>query len=353
MKHFFITFFLLLGIFLTTAAQAVVLSSIYADQITVPSRSTAIQKTAMAHALKNVFIKASGNTKIATIPAIADAIKHPDKYVRNFSYNENNEDNSITLHVDFSSDAVNNLLNQLGQPMWGKNRPLILVWFATQNQAAPQLLNTNDNESIKILNNSTKHRGLPIILPILDLTDLQTIQPADVWAPFINVIRKASLRYSPDAILIIRLDQSNPNNLISHWALLSQDKQFTWDVKSNDEKTILQTGVDDVTELLAKQFSVTKSEQSSNDITITITNLKNVDDYAKIFHYLNELSGVTNVEVQNVSADQAKFILTLNVDIKTLRRTLKLNSKLSNITPDNNSDDDNKTLETNLIYKLN
>lgn len=352
MKKILLTIFLLIGMF-TTTANAVVLSSLYTDQVPISSRDAAIQKSAISTALKNVFIKVSGNAKVADIDEISSAIKNPDNYVRDFSYIQNSTDidNPLILQVNFAPKSIDNLLNQVGQPIWKKNRPLTLIWLAVQDKSTPQLTNNNDDATVQLLTLGAKQRGLPIIFPILDLSDLQQIKPTDVWAPFIDVIQQASLRYSPNVILIIRLDQTNPNNLISHWSLLLKDNQMTWNIKGNDKKTILQAGINNVTNILAKQFAVAKTHQLTNTITMTVTNLKNIGNYAKVVHYLNGLSGITNVEVQNVSENQAKFNLTLSVDVETLQRTIQLSSMLSLAEP--GKPNDNQTPETNLVYQLN
>ncbi|MGD9153629.1 MAG: DUF2066 domain-containing protein [Gammaproteobacteria bacterium] len=331
MKKTILTFFILLAVMLTTTTYAVALNSLYTAEIPVTSRNIDQQKTALSLALKNIFIKVSGNIDIVKIDEINDAIKKPNQYIRDFSYIQVPSDATtpLTLQVNFAPQSINNLLKQTGQPIWKKNRPLTLVWLATQDVSGTQLNNNDDNPIVKNLTDDAKQRGLPLIFPILDLTDLQQIQPSDVWAPFINVIQNASSRYAPNEILIIRIDQSAPNNIISHWSLLLKDDQLSWDIKGNDVKTIVQDGINNITNILAKRFAVTENNQPENTINFMVINLTNINDYAKTVRYLNNLAGVTNVEVQNVNASQANFHLTLNTNIDTLQRTIQLNSVLS------------------------
>lgn len=353
MKRTILTVFMLLATTLTTTTNAIVLNSLYTAEIPVTSRNIEQQQAALSFALKNIFIKVSGNIDIAKISEINDATKNPNQYIRNFSYTQasSNETNSLILQVNFAPQSINNLLKQTGQPIWKKNRPLTLVWLATQDTSGTQLSNSDDNPIVKALNDYAKQRGLPLIFPILDLTDLQQLQPSDVWAPFINVIQNASSRYSPNEILIIRIDQSTPNNIISHWSLLLKDDQLSWDIKGNDLKTILQDGVNNITNILAKRFAVTENNQPENVMTLTVTNLTNINDYAKTVHYLNNLAGVTNVEVQNVNASQANFHLTLNTNIDTLQRTIQLNSVLSPLQQNATADDKSMILVYRYNYK--
>lgn len=351
MKKFLLTFLILLATTLTTTTYAVALNSLYTAKIPVTSRNIDQQQAALSLALKDVFIKVSGNIDITKIDEINDAIKNPNQYIRDFSYTQvpSDKTQSLILQVNFAPQSINNLLKQTGQPIWKKNRPLTLVWLATQNASGTQLNNSDDNPIVKALTDDAEQRGLPLIFPILDLTDLQQIQPSDVWAPFINVIQNASSRYAPNAILIIRIDQSTPDNIISHWSLLLKDDQLSWDITGNDLKTIVQNGINNITNILAKQFAVIENNQPENIITFTVTNLTNINDYAKTVRYLNNLAGVTNVEVQNVNATQAIFHLTLNTNIDTLLRTIQLNSVLSPLQPDTSSDDQ----PTTLTYKYN
>ena len=337
---------IIIGTLLITTTNAVVLSSLYTAKIPVTSRAAGQQTQALSQALKDVLIKVSGNANIANINEITNAVKNPNSYIRDFSYisTSDNTDTPLLLQVSLIPKSIDNLLNQAEQPIWKKNRPLVLIWLVTQDNSGPQLQNDGNSPTIKLLTGDANQRGLPIMFPMLDLTDLQQIQPTDVWAPFIKVIQNASLRYSPNAILIIRIDQSNPNNLVSHWSLLIKNDQLSWDINGNDMQTIVQNGINNITNIFVKKFAVIKNSQPENMITLTVTNLKNVGDYAKIVHYLDGLAGVTNVEAQNITASQASFNLTLNTDVDTLQRTIQLNSILSPL--------QDQSQATSLTYKL-
>jgi hypothetical protein len=236
-----------------------------------------------------------------------------------------------------------------------------LVWLVTQSTSGTQLYNSSsDNPATTLTTTLATNRGLPIIFPMLDITDIQQIQASDVWAPFINVIKRASSRYSPDEILIIRIDTTQQTHIVSHWTLLSQDQQFTWDTEGNNLQEAIQAGIDQVISNLAKQFAVTTNNNQSQAVKILITNLHNINDYAKITNYLRKLTGVINVEVQDITASQATFNLILNTDIAALQRTIQLDSILSSDNnPDNNvantpsPTDEQQTQESILQYKFN
>lgn len=337
LKIFIKTTIIILSLIISTTASAAVVSSLYSAQIPVNSHSSSQQNQALTQALNLVLIKVSGNSAITNIDGISGALEDPNQYVRNFSYTKaaNNSTMPLLLNVNFTPQAINDLLQQTGQPIWSQNRPLTLIWLVTKNASGLHLINNSSEEQIaQLTNEASTKRGLPIIFPILDLSDIQQIQASDVWAPFINVIQRASARYAPDEILIVRINNSNQENIVSNWTLLSQNKSLNWDIKNKNIEETINNGIDNVVTTLANQFAVTKSNNQQHDLKLLVTDLQSINDYAKITNYLNKLSGVINVEVEKVTASQATFILTLNTDTNSLRRAIKLGSVLLPIQAD-------------------
>ena len=126
---------------------------------------------------------------------------------------------------------------------------------------------------LSTIQKNAQNRGLLIIFPILDLTDLSQIRPSDIWAPFLTVIQRVSTRYYPDDILLIRIDESNPATIKIHWLLLLENKQINWTTNGDHLNQLLKQGLDYVTDALAAQFTVV-SNNISNQIQLNVTNLK-------------------------------------------------------------------------------
>ena len=98
-------------------------------------------------------MRVSGNSKITEIPQIADAIKQPDSYVRDFSYlaAPKNTDKPLLLAVNFTPQAIKDLLNKANQPIWSQDRPATLVWLVKYDTKGPHLFSNDDEPIVNIL----------------------------------------------------------------------------------------------------------------------------------------------------------------------------------------------------------
>jgi uncharacterized protein len=325
------TFAGLFFLFAIVAAHATVVSSLYSVQVPVASRTTVQRNKALRQAFETVLIRVSGNSAIATVPQIKDAMKKTNDYVRAFSYfsDKQKQDNPLLFQVNFSQAAINSLLRIAGQPVWAKDRPLTLVWLVVRDVNGTQIFNENSNASVvQILKENAIRRGLPVLLPMMDLADMQKIGASDVWAPFIHVIEGASARYSPDETLVVRIDATNKNHIKGQWLLLFKDKQMSWTTTGANLATVVKNGVDNAANALAKQFAVIESSAQRNKVLVNVKGLWAVTDYAKVMSYLRGLTGVVNLEVLDISPTQASFGLTLFIDSETLQRIIKVGTVL-------------------------
>jgi len=313
-KYFKIGLLLLLfGYF--ALAQAAVVQGLYSAQMPVTSRSTADRNQAINQAFQQVLIKVSGHSNVISEASMADVLKQASSYVQEFSYkpNTDNADYPLMLQIHFLSKAINQVLTQHQQAVWSANRPLFLVWMAVQDQSGTTLMSSDsDNPAFKLLMQEMKKRALPVIFPILDLEDLQQVTPSDVWAPFLNVIAKASKRYMADGILVIRLNLKDPNNLSGQWLLLQNNKKMRWETEGSSLSELIQTGVNDVVDGLAPQFTMVRQHVAeTREIQMAVSQLQGIGDYTKVVQYLRKLPHVSKVAVLSVSGAEAQFQLTL------------------------------------------
>ncbi|CAD5276270.1 conserved exported hypothetical protein [Alteromonas sp. 38] len=184
-------------------------------QIPVSDQSQKTQANAVKKALTQVMVKVSGNTEVLQNPGVRAALRTPEAYLRSyrFSYSGNE-----TYYVaEFDKTKLTELMKREGLPLWGERRPETIVWLATE---------TDDNERI-ILDESTptpvgemlvhtaKTRGVPVSLPLMDLTDSASISIYDVWGRFVQSLTASSQRYGVDNIIGARLYKNTPGEMPS------------------------------------------------------------------------------------------------------------------------------------------
>ena len=137
-------------------------------------------------ALTEVLLRVSGSALSADPERIALLFPNPAAYVVQFRPGDEN-----TLWVSFDGQAIEAVLRQAGQTVWGKDRPVTLVWLAVDwGRGDREIITADDPERGRDAARSidrnrllrqrvldmAERRGLPIVFPLLDTADLQERQ---------------------------------------------------------------------------------------------------------------------------------------------------------------------------------
>jgi uncharacterized protein len=322
---------ILIGLlFFIGQAYAAEVHALYSVKLPVNSHAEKERLSLLVKAFGKVLTKVSGNSNITSAEQISSILPKANSYVKEYSYTKQDDKPNapLLLKVTFSSSAVKKLLRESNYPIWSSQRPLSLVWIVADDGTGRRvILNDSDNEIVKAVKEQASLRGLPIIFPLLDLTDLQQVTANDVWAPFITVLTRVSQRYNADDVLIIRIDAGDGKETTAHWTLLLNDEQTTWNIEEKDLSTAIKAGIDEATDRLAKKF-VAVSAVQKGDVLLEVSNLNDITAYAKVMQYLKKLAAVSNVEALSVSSEAASFHLTLSGDIDGLKKEIGLGSFL-------------------------
>lgn len=230
---------LIMVIFLpTTAAFAVKVASLYQTEIPVVSQSEDAKEQAVRDGFLQVLIKLSGDGQIDKNAVIRSSLNRADYYVKDYDYSSETPDSSqYILRIGYEPTDVNRLLKTAKVSFWGERRPLILVWLVTANkQHGPDIVSDTSKDNVAAsMKKAGKMYALPLIFPVMDMDEMNSITPNDVADISLDVINEATKRYSPDAVLIGEITE-NEQNAQSSWQLMIHDIQFNWkiDDKSTD-----------------------------------------------------------------------------------------------------------------------
>ncbi len=192
----------------THAAQRVVVNE---AQIQVDDQTQRTQQTALKKALKQVFIKMSGSTSVLDNAGVRAALSSPQSLLRSYRFAfENNETYYI---AEFDQAKIKEIMQRELLPLWGDRRPETIVWLVLEDESETRTIldESLDTELQNSLKQTAKERGLPLSLPLMDLTDNVNISTYDVWGRFVDPLRKASMRYSVDNIIGARVYRNDPS----------------------------------------------------------------------------------------------------------------------------------------------
>jgi len=327
-------FFLFSLLFLTTPAHALVLDALYQAEVPVSSQNASDRSRAVKKGLEQVLIKVSGNSSVATVGTVQNNIHQFESLLQQYSYYKTdatqNQPAQLMLRVRFDTAGVNRMLKHAGQAVWGTNRPLVLVWIAKQDHDSRELVGSGSDEVVsKAIQAESARRGLPIMLPLMDIHDKQTITFADVWNPRPINVREASKRYNADAILVGRSVKKYGEEWQGHWELLmGSEDQLTWDYSETTESKVLSNAISDVTDALASRFAILDSIHKQSEVLLHVSNIDDFQVYEKVMSYLRGLSPVTAIQVLSIEPSEVQFKLQVVGGEQSIIQAIALNQLL-------------------------
>ncbi|MDH5300644.1 MAG: DUF2066 domain-containing protein [Gammaproteobacteria bacterium] len=342
-RVFLLLTFLSLGF--SGALQATTLPNLYEVITTVPDQTNETRQLAISQAFDELLVRVTGDAGVVLRPELAKLRASAAQWVRQFSYERvtppappPSADGSkvappkpyLQLRAKFDEEPVNEALWKNKLPVWGKVRPSVLVWLAVQSDDRRFMMDPNDpsNELVQSLRSNSERRGVPLVMPMMDLEDQLNMNYATAWEGTDDQIMKASKRYAPEAVLVGRISNDGFGGWKVRWSLYQQGVPYHWSVADITNLTqVAAIGIDGVADNLAQRYAHV-GEGESGAYWLEITDVKSLQDYARVGRYLKSLAAVDGLELQSVIEDQLSFRVNVRGGIASLEQAISLGSTL-------------------------
>lgn len=310
-------------------APAAEIEGLYRSETAVRSRDEAARAEDIRAALGRVLkrLVRPDDLDSATVRGL---LAKPQDYVREFDYTLRGEGPLATpiLRVDFDPARLDGELRRHGIPVWGAERPELLVWLAVRDKqgvwsSAAETLTGTD----RLLGGFAAERGLPLSLPLWDLPDQQALSWTDIDTGNAERIRLAAQRYETDTILTGRLTPVAGTTWEAEWRLYSASHApERWHGKTAELADILAGGIETAYARLLTQG--VPRDTTPAGVELHITGLESLDDANQIAAYLEKLSPVNRLDWLSVGTGEAAFKLVVRGGRQVLRQTLNLSHRL-------------------------
>lgn len=182
---------LLLSLLLISPLQAARVPDLYSAEVD----AGLPEERQLEAALNQVMVKLSGRAGITAVPGAAVMRDNAALLLDSL------EDRATGTRVRFDAASLSRLMANLGLPLLPEERPELLVWMARQQGEATAFVEP-DAASYQTLNRGAQRRGLPLLIPLLDLQDQLALSADQLAALDQGAIVEASSRYPFDALLI-------------------------------------------------------------------------------------------------------------------------------------------------------
>jgi uncharacterized protein len=289
-------------------ARAVSVTDLY--EITMPIEQS--RDTAFVEALKSVAVRVSGRRDAAA--RLGPAANSPRQYVQRFAFTSDNQ-----LQVAFDSGSVDRLLSDSGLPIWGRERPATLVLLSVPGaDGVPNWVDTSyPSPERDAMARVARQRGLPLAWPSLSSQDRAVLgSVANAAAP--ELMELAS-RSNANAVLMGHGRRDASGALIVQWSLASDD--------GTPEVTgAVEEGVHLAADTFGRIYAA--SSGSLGSVSVQVSGIRDLNDYAATLNYLEGMTLVRSVALEQVAGDTLRLQLAVRGDATTLRRALALDNTL-------------------------
>lgn len=296
---------LICALMLINVAQAVEVPGINRADVAVTNQSKATLQQALPKAFAQVLIKMSGNASVMTLPDVQNAAPNPSKLLQSYRYHwRTNDDGQKQLYVQITFDkkALYRILTQANQAIWKSDRPHILVWIKVESRQPFYILSsTMNNHLIMDLKNNAKRRGIPILLPTMDLQDQNYINNNSNQLFDQHKLQRIAHRYETAIVLAGHVSAGVGKNWNGQWLLIIKGEPFQWQNVGDSSNAIISTAVDKAVNLMANQMAVIDSKNLQGSVKLEIMNIRNLQDFVKLTHYLKNLAAVSSVSVSDMT----------------------------------------------------
>jgi hypothetical protein len=321
-----ILLFLVMLIF-TLPAYAVRVNSIYQADVLVSSQN-APKEQVIQQGFEKVLIKVSGKTNVLDNPALKSQLKKAATLVQEYGYSTINSQTFFT--VKFDSDGVNQMLRDTGVPIWGLNRPLITVWAENETPTQnPEVISNDSSDDIKMLLQEASHdRGIPVLFPMMDLSEINQVSVNDVKTFTIPNLVNAAKRYDGDAILVMRVFPET-NGFSAQARLVLGSDSWDWKISGKNKSELMHGIMDNVADTLSTRYSTVVTNSVQTELMLKITGITQQSDLADVLQYIQRINSVGDVEPSQIAGSEVTLKISMRGTRQALVQAIALDKKLT------------------------
>jgi hypothetical protein len=313
------------SLFAVSAARAVEVAALYTAQVALDQEESDPSAAAYDTALREVLLRISGAELSADPERVELLFPSPAAYVVQFRPGDDE-----TLWVSFDGEAVESVLRQAGQTVWGRDRPETLIWLAVDwGQGDREIIAADDPQRRRDQARSidrdrllrqrildmAERRGLPVLFPLLDTEDQQNVAFSDIWGGFDEPLLEASKRYGAHSILVGRIRPASSQR--NRWNFYFGGEERSWD--GEPEQVV---GL--VADLLADEFAVSGSAPLEY-VDLNVSGIATVEAYGAMQSMLVDTSLIESFSINEVAGDRITYRVEARGGAERLRRALRFN----------------------------
>ncbi len=213
------------------------------------------------------------------------------------------------MEITFFERNINNLMQQLGLPLWQLERPETLLWIARRNRFNTEFLDQEgDRYNRQLISNLSERFAIPLQVPLYDLDDLRQVSADNIVNNDLSVIEQTSLRYDTEQLMLMSVTEN-----ATHWTvdvtLLGLSTPMNWRSHGETTETAIAAAINQLSDRMGAQLSVSQTAVSGRPVRLEVSDIRNAAEYHQLMSYLDELIVIDGIEVVEASPDRILLYL--------------------------------------------
>ncbi|MEJ2059801.1 MAG: DUF2066 domain-containing protein [Gammaproteobacteria bacterium] len=309
-------------------AHAVLVNNLYKDSVAVATRDRDERLDAFKQALAQVLVKMTGDGQVSAQPNVANLLDTATRYVQQYVYQEAPGGQGYNLTITFDGKALTRDLVDLGLPVWPAERPATLLWLGVENQGQRSIVSgSSSSTAAQAAQQAAQARGVPILLPLMDLQDKAQVSYSDIAGGFYDDVLKASQRYKADDVLVARV-QNQAGGWVGRWHLSINGRTDDWQDSGATLQAVVQDGINQLSDRLAARMASSGTTDQASALEVSVKGIDTLSQYVKVRDYLKQVGLITLVRAVIVKPDEVVYLVRSRGTPKDLERVLLLGDTL-------------------------
>lgn len=292
---------------------AATLGNLYESTVSASGTGDAARNGAFQEALRDVLVRVTGRRDAPAVPGLAALVSDARRYVQTFRSAPGGQ-----LVISFDGNAIENAVAASGLPLWGAERPVLLVWLALDRGGGQRSLvgAAGQGEERRAVERAAAQRGLPLIWPALGPGDFPQQRLDDVQGGRTEPLTQAMQRYGADGVIIGRAAAGSAGGYTVDWS-------FTGEGGPGQVRGGLADGVHLAADRYAGQYASAAAARLV-DVSLSVTAVTRLEDYAEVMRLLATVTVIRGLQVVEVSPESLLVRASVRGDADALRRALAL-----------------------------
>jgi hypothetical protein len=287
-------------------ARSAAALDLYAAQAPLADATDAGRDSAVSLAFGSVLGQVTGRPATAALAQRPAGRKAAQAALQGFA-SKTGDDGAPAIEARFDPAAVRAFLAAQGVAALSDQRPTVLVWLLLDG-AAPTWLGTDEPPDLAAaLTHAATARGLPVLLPVLDLDERRRLPPAlDPTQPAsVAGLGTASARYRPDGVLFGRLRGDAGRWQMDARLTLPGREDAVWSARGDSAPAAIDAALDRVGTLLAPTETLPQGPPAP--VQITVDGVDDVAAYGRVWDHLAAVAGLHGLHPVALGGGRAVF----------------------------------------------